>query len=486
MIEFDNMRDTLSNLCQEYENDPIMLAKLVELVQKTIPRLLQKVKSQQTLRVEHRKQLNVDIDAIVHSIMQEKRYYYNSRNQMYFYYNGYDYTVLEGDAVSKDLHGTINVYPLSMSLKIQIRNMILKRVKKTALSTIIPESNTIQEVHKYLTLTKSESKYFLTIVGDTLLKKSNLSYYFPPSIKHFIHSISQWSYACLGSDAINHRFKFKYREPNDFADCRILYFMQCTVLTNTDFDPRILRNLVFVAIYYSTRYNSGDDFISHECNTELAKHIYQLKNKPAPDAIVHDFMQSMLQTTNTNDELTMKNMYFLWKRHCENQSIPTVSTRSQIKCHLMERFEYNVSRDVFTNVTSPYMPQITEFIRFWTESVELGDDIVYEIDEVCTMYKQWLHTHMNSSRTIRVCESFVIKILLHFFNDSVTIEENKFINGVVFKQWNKVEDITHAIMNAPINSHSMYDYYVQYCTDTDRMVASKTFFDAIVMDISIG
>ena len=52
---------------------------------------------------------------------------------------------------------------------------LLKKIKERSIFSVIPESKTIQYVLNLLTptyfLTKNEAKYFLTCIGDNILKK---------------------------------------------------------------------------------------------------------------------------------------------------------------------------------------------------------------------------------------------------------------------------------------------------------------------------
>ena len=64
--------------------------------------------------------------------------------------------------------------------KFKIKNIILKQIKETPFNQVIPDTNTIQStLHVFypsLCHNKNHFKYFLTIIGDTLLKKKYTSY----------------------------------------------------------------------------------------------------------------------------------------------------------------------------------------------------------------------------------------------------------------------------------------------------------------------
>ena len=77
------------------------------------------------------------------------------------------YTILNAISSNKTL----------MDWKQKLKVTILKKIKERDIFSCIPESETIQNVinklHPSICDTKEKAKYFLTIIGDILLKKSN-------------------------------------------------------------------------------------------------------------------------------------------------------------------------------------------------------------------------------------------------------------------------------------------------------------------------
>lgn len=496
MGEETTARDTSACLCEmhyvisaQYEmhrRDPQLIHKLSTYVS-TIPSVMSSYKQSLENRSNARKQAVMDVDHLIQVFMKNNCFYYNKRNKSYIHYDMRNYCTIDDDDVMNRIQDYLSAKPLAISLKIHIRACILKHIKQLSILNAVPESGTIQSVLRFLMangITKTHAKYFLVIVGDNIHKKQNLSYYFPSCIKRFLHQISHACYFMFGCDATTTRFKFKYREANDFSDCRVLYFMRGQILEQGSFDCTMIHNMVCVALYYSSRYKSGDEFISHKADVDLRDQIYYLRGHSGPESIIRSFMSSTLQSTDNGDFLTMKNICFLWKRYCEQIDIPSVSTQLQLKNVIATGYQYNPDNDNFVNVTSPHIPIITSFITFWNESTVVCDVVEYEIEEVCMLFKSWLSQH--NTRPSHVSETFVLKIVQHFYKDVVTIECDKYIYGVMFQQWKKLDDIERVYQTTSPNSRyadALYGSYTKFCEDNSRLIASKRFFESIVSDM---
>ena len=107
---------------------------------------------------------------------------------------------------------------ISTSVKYKIKSRIIKSIQARDILSSIPESRTIQNVigqlYPALFRTRDHAKYFLTIIGDILLKKSSsgLVYFVPPVAKEFIKDLGVECYGLFGSGstAFTTTFKFKY------------------------------------------------------------------------------------------------------------------------------------------------------------------------------------------------------------------------------------------------------------------------------------
>ena len=127
--------------------------------------------------MQRQEQLEQGTEAFINEFLinSETKYMYIAKSAIFVKYDGIEFkSENESNILHKILTGISNNKSL-LPWKYKITNMIMKRIKDTSLFTTIPESQTIQKVLGYLTplllSTKEEAKYFLTILGDNILKK---------------------------------------------------------------------------------------------------------------------------------------------------------------------------------------------------------------------------------------------------------------------------------------------------------------------------
>ena len=151
--------------------------------------------------------------------------------------------------------------------KHKIKTNIIKIIKDQAIVNAIPESITIQNVlstlYPMILKTKDHAKFFLTVIGDNILKKNdNLVHIINSNIKPIIMQLSElcaeyWGITCLDSS-----FKYRYYE-HKYELCRLidieLHPLFITVFSN--YIKHNIFNFLCVACYYSNRYKSSDKFL---------------------------------------------------------------------------------------------------------------------------------------------------------------------------------------------------------------------------------
>ena len=118
--------------------------------------------------------------------------------------------------MNKDLH----------PWKHKIKNNLIKIIKSKHAYDYIPETGTIQSVLQYLypVLFKNKYyvKYFLTIIGDIILKKpTDLIYIISNKFSPILIELSNYCYNYFGANQISNTFKLKYHD-HDYNNCRLL------------------------------------------------------------------------------------------------------------------------------------------------------------------------------------------------------------------------------------------------------------------------
>ena len=562
-----HLRSCIDALYEKYKNDPHVLSKLIHHVTSTLPATLHAHQQAKVDRIQSKKQEENTKMHLKQQFIMMTNYYFSSVTETFFTYQDRvspdmsHFSPVSHDHISEHIHRMLSDANINASLKYKVTRLILKDIKEKSILSAIPSSNTIQRIIQLFTLdeilSKNSIKYFLTIVGDCILKKNgNLCYFLSTRMKPFMRELSNRCYEYLGCDSMLRRFKYKFsHEYHSMTDCRLLMKMRFPTEHLNLFKSYAL-DLICVATHYSSRYGSGDEFLQQKSiDNELVVYTNYLRNMASVDSIVDDFANTSLVTTSSTipsvldnngdnninkDEhqrqcddfffdnpyetistnhyeeaygdatLSWKNMMFIWKRFCEHNSIPSVVYLQQLKTHLMQRYEYSEDSDCFRNVTSPHAPIVKLFLKFWsecailtnnedtacengtstsqnphypllcgtipslstsppkpfftnhhtpetTDAMYIDHDTEYEIEEVCGMFRAWNQnqTHLSVSNTLQsnhrplsmdgMSESLVLKLIKHYFEDYVTVEDDKYIYGVYFPMWNKSQEVLTAV-----------------------------------------
>ena len=409
---------------------------------------------------------------------------------------------------------------ISTSIKYKIKNRIIKSIQSRDILSSIPESRTIQNVigHIYPALfrTRDHAKYFLTILGDVLLKKTAPLIYFVPLIaKEFIKDLGGECYGLLGSTAnsFNTAFKFKYYE-HQYNDCRVVDIhvpiAAAAAAVASDTPSTFSRNtglrlshmpelksavidLFCVSAHYSHRFGSADDFLRLHCKTsEVATHAWFLRDR-TEQQIILEFVNYATEPASSNHEISMTNMLYLWKMYLSEFRLPSMFFAATLRSKLIECVCDTAggmpAADVFPNRTSKYLPVVSQFRQFWSEYCFTDDrEIELEIDELSTLFNEY-----STAAAATVSDATLIGMLRHFYPD-IIIEDDKYILNVGCKLWDKNSEINDYLeefkQQCLVNNHSFpqplynaYEYYCVRCYSTaKRRIISKRYFEKYFME----
>lgn len=289
-------------------------------------------------------------------------------------------------------------------------------------------------------------------------------------------------------------FRYKYHDHN-YNDCRLIDMNNIRIsdeINSKTVEPFIsnIINIYIVCSYYSTRYNSADNYLI-ECNDyELSSYSLFLKNN-TPHEIVDLFIDSKIQNTSGSD-ISMKNILYLWKCFLNEKNIPNIIFLNNLKRLLKERLKYRDDDDNFNGYTSPSIPIVSEFIKFWDTNInEHSDDFFLEIDELLVLFKQYLLKENKSSFQVKLIEQDLINLIRHFY-PTANIEDNKFIIGVKCDKWDKKQMLIEYFKEYLLlkkddttrESISVYDLYYEYTKryKKEKLVISKLYFELFVND----
>jgi hypothetical protein len=225
--ECEELLATVRDLYSKYYDDDYARAALVSQIKNTLPALLQQKCDARIQREERRKTLEETSEEFIREFINSSSYYYNQNIDLFFVYHNNTYKIINEDEIEHDIRTTItDQQNVELSTwKYKIKNQIIKKIKERDLLASIPESETIQRVLNALTpfvfKNKDSAKYFLTIIGDILLKKNANTYFISTKAKHFIGELGEESYALFGTSNMMNHFKFKFYE-HKYEECRLI------------------------------------------------------------------------------------------------------------------------------------------------------------------------------------------------------------------------------------------------------------------------
>jgi len=536
------LHSLLDALIEKYKSNDYVYGRLINYIENLLPTALENDNSLQKQREERRNQLSANRDEFTTRFLKKNNYYYSAQTELFLHYDGLHFVIHSEDDIQHQILTTISSEKCLREWKHKVKINIIKRIKEKSPLKAIPESATIQFVINQLCPsifpTRNHAKYFLTIIGECLSKNdananasandkttenkeldhktsiattptNSLIYIIPPALKDIIREIGNQCYTYFGLPNVFTNIKYKYYDHN-YKDCRLLYVDRCYGRKKVEVPPLLSKHMLdflCVAAHYCTRYGSSDAFLNYCTETKLVEHAYFL-SKNTSETIVSNFIDKSL-TLCASSTIDTKNMIFLWKHFLDDNAVPTIIFYESLKNILKNKLKYDEEKDCFTGITSIHLPAVSQFIKFWDETMIIcndSDDNIdneyneFEIDEICVLFKQWCTgTHSKVMNDV-----LILDLIQHFYSD-IIIENNKFILNVKSTLWDKRKEVIDSftlfkkdgndIVNVDINSdndmtnkNSMsyetnpYEYYCDQNKNKYNLLVSKDFFEKIIVD----
>ena len=532
-------------------NNEHILERIHAYVKTQLPQSIKNYQTAHTERETRKQSLALAADEITETFLNKTKYFYCSASELYFTYNNQvRYSLIHEDEIhhrilaftseasgacassagypnnstNQSMNGAtasavgsastsaITSAIISTSIKYKIKNRIIKSIQTRDILSSIPESRTIQNVlgHIYPALfrTRDHAKYFLTILGDVLLKKTSpLIYFIPPLAKEFIKDLGGECFGLFGSTAssFSTAFKFKYYE-HQYKDCRLVDIQSQTQMMPASV-ASLLRlshmpelklaviDLFCVSAHYSHRFGSADDFLRLHCKTpEVGAHAWFLRDR-TEQQIIDDFMEYATEPASSEHEISITNMLYLWKMYLSEFRLPSVFFAATLRSKLAEYAAAaagltSSTLDVIPHRTSKYLPVVSQFRHFWSEHCFTDDrEIELEIDELSTLFNEY----STPTAGAPVSDATLLGMLRHFYPD-IIIEDDKYILNIGCKLWDKNTEINEYLeqfkQQCIANNHSFpqplynaYEYYCGRCYATaKRRIISKRYFEKYFME----
>ena len=527
IFTIDQSVSSVIQLMEKYRDNPYMFSKVHNYVCVQLPNIMENICKNHEERQQRIAELTVEQDGFIERFLATYRYFYVPTTEKFVFYDGLHYEIKTEDSILHHILTTITSNERQlMHWKQRTKVYIMKRIKENALYKSVPESDTIQfvleNIHPVLFDTKEDAKYFLTILGDTLLRKKNeLVHFIHLKSKPFLRELTNVSLYLFGVNATS-SFKHKYYD-HEYDRCRMVNINDTVESEHVwgNILQNVSVNLLCVACHYSIRYGSSDEYVLQFNNQDtLEKTVFFLK-KTSQDQLVDQFIAEYLQVSlngtsvlitpsstppsvyasattsnllmalhqsahpanNTMRTISWKNMQYLWSHFLSRIGLPTIMFQQDLKNKLTEKLAENYKEDTetFIGVSSKYMPYIRSFIQFWETTIDYDETGEYEMDELCMLYKKWLGIQPKSAMsggygmTNALNERQMLDLILYYF-PTVEIEKEKYVFQIRSTLWDKQLDIQTALCQmkeylrdtndtgiATGYSTSIYDAYVWYC-----------------------
>jgi hypothetical protein len=344
--------------------------------------------------------------------------------------------------------------------------------------------------------------------------------------KKLVSFIDSIAYVTTGNSIMNN-FISKHHETHNLACYRLIKTNNNVISSEIlkEILNKIGIDLLCVAAHYSDRYSNSDNYLNNNFSVESDITLYFTKN--SVNKIIDNFLTQCIESVTTNEllcasvvssskyNLTWKNMHYIWKQYLSSINVPNMLYTNNLKTLLKTKISFDEKNEldiIFTNVTSKFLPAVSSFLSFWechitiiehsidSLSLDTSFDNDYEIDEIVSMYKNFLRitNNINNNSNCNVIDDDIIKIINHYFSPSVEVIERKYITNIQCNMWSKQDDIKkmldeyrllHAdkVFEDLISFDDLYHAYRSYCRaiviveKTVCLIVSKQFFEKYLL-----
>jgi hypothetical protein len=498
----------IHSLYDKYQSNPYILSKIHHMICRQLPSQLEnniQLREQTILRNQMKTNTQ---DQFIRSFLNDCQYYYVSSSEKYIVYNGIHYQETDEDQVLYHILSSISQdrNPNLMSWKHKTKVSILKKIKDSHIHKSIPESETIQNVIDLLCplffSNKTETKYFLAILGDNIQrKKKDLIHFISPKMKLFLRDLNQSSVFYFNNQCTQ-TFKFKCHEKHydyENKDCRLVKIQE-NIGTDSFWTKEVLSPMVLdilcVACHYSSRYTDSDTYLLQHSNEEdIISHVFRLRDTTVDNMIeqfIHEYLFIIRDDINVlsspivspissvssspqenfmmllnekrekekerereKNQISWKNMLFLWKQFLHKHHYPLNLYQPLIKAKLISssffQKQYHSDNDVFIGIGSSQLPIVQQFLVFWNETIFMDESFEseFEINEIANLFRSWIRASASVRRIPKkelgyLNESKIIDIILFFFPD-IEFIQNKYLYHIHCSLWDKDHDIEVAL-----------------------------------------
>ena len=93
-------------------------------------------------------------------------------------------------------------------------------------------------------------------------------------------------------------------------------------------------------------------------------------------------------------KIASNDMIFIWRKYILSLGIPNVIFYGSLHAILRAKLIYDSVADTYC-ITSIFLPQISNFSRFWENTIKEADDSEIELDEIPGLFAYWNRQNKN-------------------------------------------------------------------------------------------
>jgi hypothetical protein len=464
------------DLFEKYKDNPYILQRL-QLYLTNLPTMLETDNKRYEERISRINELTLEQDNFYKVFLSKHQYFYMPYNNIFYEYDGKTYKIVKEDDIHHHLLSTITDEGKLMAWKHKTKQNIIKQIKERSLFKSVPETFTIQNVLSFLNTvfeTKTETKYFLTIIGDCILRKNNYSssgletglmFFVSSNIKKLVSFIDSIAYITTGNSIMSN-FISKYHDSHNLLLYRLIKTNDNFNSIATDLIKDVLNkigvDLLCVAAHYSERYYNSDQFLINLPKEDPIKEYAMFFLLNTTNKIVDEFVSQCIEPVSVNENvynLSWKNIHYIWKLYLSSINVPNMFYSNNLKILLKERLSFTENTTIyspditFTNVTSKFLPSVSSFLSFWEKHIIISNasheyyDEEYEIDEIASLYK------LTNKTSVSISDKEMIKMIWHYFYPQVEVIDNKYITNIRCNLWSKHDDINDTLTNYKLHKN---------------------------------
>ena len=487
-----DLHDMIDSLYSQYSTQPAILDRLRHGIERVLPASLQSAEAALAANSARRQELAEGSEEFRVSFMERNNYFYLSYPEVFISYDGNHFRACSQDDIQHQILSQITAGGALRPWKHKVTRTLIKEIRSRSPLDRIPESSTIQATLAALVprffKTREAAKYFLTVVGDGirgLHQDQGLIYLTPPPLRDLVRSLSVEVFTHTGSGSALQCLKFKHHD-HAYEKCRLLPpdggGPSSSSHGGLSSVPRMSIDILCVACHYSKRFDGADSYLQDHCHdSSLARYALQLANT-TPEGLVTGFVKDCIEGC-AQRRIHTKNMIFVWKQYLARRDLPSVIFYGALKDMLRSQLDYSAEEDAFLGVTSPYVPIVAAFLRFWSESIvedPQAQDEELEIDELRTLFRQWARQQGVSHGAGDPC---LLDLIKHFYPE-VDIVDERVLANVRCRLWDKQGTVRDAVdlylagcdKDSPPTLSAAYAAYVTMSSHTKARV-SKRFFE---------